>query len=166
MYRDIPVDLKEMIEPVVEDHGFELMKVETIRGTGQALLRITIDTRAGDGRVPVDSLADVSREVGTHLDAGGAMSGNYRLEVSSPGLDRVLAREKDFQAACGREAKIKTRRPLDGRRRFKGELVEFKDGVVHVSVDGTMVPIPFADIEKANVVYSFSSADFQGETSE
>ena len=165
MYQDIPADLKEMIEPVVEDHGFELMKVETVRGAGPALLRITIDTPAGDGRVPVDSLAGVSREVGTHLDAGDAMNGSYRLEVSSPGLDRVLAREKDFEAACGSEVKIKTRRPLDGRRRFKGELVEFKDGVVHVSVDGKAVEIAYADIEKANVVYSFSSADFQGESS-
>ena len=55
---------------------------------------------------------------------------------------------------------------LDGRRRFKGELVEFKDGVVHVLVDGKTVQIPYADIEKANVIYSFSSSDIQGESSE
>jgi ribosome maturation factor RimP len=166
MYQDIPDDLKEMIEPVVEDHGLELVDVETIRGGGPALLRITIDSKAGDGRVPVDDLASVSREIETQLDTGDAILSAYRLEVSSPGLDRMLTREKDFPAALGSQTKIKTRRPLDGRRRFKGELIGFEDGVVEVRVDGESVRIPFSDIEKANVVYSFSSTDFQGASSD
>lgn len=174
MYRDIPEDLRRLIEPVVEDHGYELMNVETVYGSGSTLLRITIDRPSGDGRVPVDQLAAVSREVDTLLTAEegdgsssgsgapGGISGSYRLEVSSPGLDRMLAREKDFAAACGNEVKLKTRRPLDGRRRFRGELVDYKDGVAHVAVDGDEVLIPFAEVEKANTVYTFSSADFAG----
>lgn len=160
MYRDIPDDLRRLIEPVVEDHGYELMNVETVHGRQSVLLRITIDDRAGDGRVPVDALARMSREIGVQLDAADAVPGSYRLEVSSPGLDRMLAREKDFDAARGREVRIKTRRPLDGRRRFKGGLVDFRDGVVMLSVDGRETPIAFEDVEKANVVYAFSSADF------
>lgn len=166
VYQDIPADLKQMIEPVVEDHGFELVNVETIRGGGPALLRVTIDNKAGDGRVPVDDLAGVSRELESHLDASDVISSAYRLEVSSPGLDRMLAREKDFHAASGSEVKLKTRRPLDGRRRFKGELIEFEDGVVEMRIDGESVRIAFDDIEKANVVYSFSSTDFQGASSD
>lgn len=174
MYRDIPEDLRGLIEPVVEDHGCELVNVETVHGAGPTLLRITIDSPSGDGRVPVDRLAAVSREVETHMDtadassgsSGSLSSGSYRLEVSSPGLDRMLAREKDFVAACGSEIKLKTRRPLDGRRRFRGELVDFRDGVAVIAVDGDEMQVPFADVEKANTIYSFSSADFNGAKSD
>ena len=111
--------------------------------------------------VPVDLCAEVSREIETQLDANEAVAGRYRLEVSSPGLDRTLAREKDFAAACGEEVKIKTRRPLDGRRRFKGVLIDFNDGMARVSVDGRAIEIPFAEIEKSNKLYKFSRADFK-----
>lgn len=160
MYKDIPEELRRLIEPVVEDHGYELMNVETVHGRQSVLLRITIDDRAGDGRVPVDALARMSREIEVQLDAADAVPGAYRLEVSSPGLDRMLAREKDFAAARGRQVKIKTRRPLDGRKRFKGGLVDFREGVVVLNVDGRDTSIDLDDVEKANVVYEFSSADF------
>jgi len=160
VYSDIPEDLRASIEPIVEDHGYELMNVETVHGSQSVLLRITVDSRAGDGRVPVDALARMSREIETQLDAADAVAGSYRLEVSSPGLDRMLAREKDFAGARGREVKIRTRRPLDGRRRFKGGLVDFRDGVVLLDVDGRETRIGFDDVEKANVVYAFSSEDF------
>jgi ribosome maturation factor RimP len=162
VYRDIPEDLRELIEPVVEDHGCELMDVERVTTPGSALLRITVDTPAGDGRVPVDRLAAVSREVATQLDAAGNMPGSYRLEVSSPGLDRMLAREKDFVAARGMEIKLKTQRPLAGRRNFRGRLVDFVDGVARVVVDGEEREVPFEEVEKANTIYTFSSADFHG----
>jgi ribosome maturation factor RimP len=162
VYRDIPDDLRRCIEPVVEHHGLELMNVESVNAPGQALLRITIDNPTGDGRVEVDRLALISREVESQLDAADTMPGAYRLEVSSPGLDRMLAREKDFAAACGSEVKLKTRRPLDGRRRFRGLLVGFDEGHARVEVDGEDVRIAFEDVEKANKVYTFSAADFSG----
>ena len=114
MYRDIPPELRALIEPIVEDHGYELVDVDVRRGRPPWLVRITIDTPQGDGRVPIDRCADVSREVGTQLDAEDAIERTYRLEVSSPGLTRVLARERDFAAACGCEVSLETRRPLDG----------------------------------------------------
>ena len=161
VYRDIPEELKNTIEPVVAEHGLELMDVQAIRDRGQSVLRVTLDSAAGDGRIPVDSLAAVAREVETSLDAAEAMDGECRLEVSSPGLDRMLAREKDFAAACGDLVRLTTRRPLDGRRRFKGELLNFVDGVATMTVDGDRMAIPFNDIEKANSIYSFSNSDFQ-----
>jgi ribosome maturation factor RimP len=81
-------------------------------------------------------------------------------------LDRVLAREKDFTAACGLEIKVKTRRPLNGRRRFKGVLLGFEDGVARVSMDDAETEIPFEEIEKANTIYQFSRADFDGRAAE
>ena len=162
MYRDIPQSLRDRIEPVVRDHGLELVDAELGRGPGGALVRIVIDTREGDGRVPIERCAELSREIGSCLDAEGGVPTPYQLEVSSPGLDRRLAREKDFQAACGCEVRIETRRPLDGRRRFRGELVAFTGGVIQLRVDGRDVAIPFDDVARANQVYQFTSADFRG----
>ena len=160
MYSDIPDDLRRLVEPVVEGAGFELVDVAFRRGRRPWLVRVTVDTRESDGRVPVERCAEVSREIETHLDTADAIPGSYRLEVSSPGLDRVLAREKDFSAACGSEVQLETRRPVEGRRRFRGRLLGFETGVARLSVDGDEFGIPFAEVAKARVVYEFSRADF------
>ena len=77
-----------MIEPVVEAAGLELVDIALVRGRQPWSLRVTIDTPVGDGRVPIEACAAVSRELSTHLDAADAIPVSYRLEVSSPGLDR------------------------------------------------------------------------------
>jgi ribosome maturation factor RimP len=95
------------------------------------------------------------------------------LEVTSPGLDRVLAREKDFVAALGSKISLETRRPIESRRRFKGVLTGFEDGVARLEVDLVggkgktkgEVQIPFREVEKANSIYQFSREDFAGESS-
>ena len=162
MYRDIPADLQALIEPIAAEHGFELVDVEVQRGH-PGMLRITVDNPNGDGRVPVGGLARLSREIETQLDAADWMESSYRLELASPGLDRVLSREKDFAAACasGSEVKIRIRRPQDGRRRFTGVLVGFEAGMVRLQSDGGEFAIAFDDIEQANTVYKFTSADFK-----
>jgi ribosome maturation factor RimP len=162
VYRDIPEELRALIEPVVDEAGFELLDVKLARGGKPWTLRITIDTRECDGRVPVDSCAAVSRELGSQLDVADAIEANYRLEVSSPGLDRPLTREKDFASACGREVQIETRQPISGRRRFRGVLIRFEGDVAAIEVDGSEVEISFADVLKAKTVYQFSRADFVG----
>ena len=149
-----------MIEPVVEAAGLELVDVSLVRGRQPWSLRVTIDTPAGDGRVPVDACAAVSREVSTHLDAADAIPASYRLEVSSPGLDRLLAREKDFSAACGAEVAIETREPQQGRRRFRGTLVAFESGVARLLVDGSEFRVPFDAVARAHTIYRFTPADF------
>jgi ribosome maturation factor RimP len=160
MYRDIPEALRALIEPVVESAGLELVDATITGGRPPWLLRVTLDTPEGDGRVSVERCARVSRELESHLDAADAIPGAYRLEVSSPGLDRVLAREKDFARACGAEIRLETQRPLDGRRRFRGRLRAFEDGVALLEVDGREIGIAFADVVKANTIYQFSPTDF------
>lgn len=160
MYSDIPEELRALVEPVLEDQDLELVDLEVIRGRVPWSVRLTIDTPSGDGRVPIERCAEVSREVGARLEAADAIPVSYALEVSSPGLDRKLSREKDFARACGSEVRIETRRPLDGRRRFRGRLLAFEDGNARVSVDGEPVDIPFAEVARANTVYSFSREDF------
>jgi ribosome maturation factor RimP len=160
MYRDIPTQLREVVEPILASHGLELVDTEILRGPGGALVRVVVDTPAGDGLVPVGLCADVSREIATSLDADAQFARGYRLEVASPGLDRVLAREKDFAAARGSEIKIETRRPIDGRRRFRGPLLAFDGGVARVAVDGREHLVPFDEIARARQVYQFTPADF------
>ena len=160
MYRDIPPELLALIEPIVEANGYELVDVAVRRGRPPWLVRITIDTRQGDGLVPVDRCADVSREVGTHLDAEDTIECSYRLEVTSPGLDRVLAREKDFSGACGFDVSLETLRPLEGRRRFRGRLESFAGGVARLRVDGVGFEIPFREVARAHRIYDVTPADF------
>jgi ribosome maturation factor RimP len=162
MYRDIPDSLRALIEPVVADHGLELVDADVARGPGGTLVRVVVDTPSGDGRVAIERCAEVSREIGSCLDASGAYAAGYRLEVASPGLDRVLAREKDFAAAAlrGAEVRVETRRPLDGRRRFRGELLAFEDGVARLRVDGREHSVPFAEVARATQVYHYTPADF------
>jgi len=149
-----------LIEPIVDEAGFELVDAQLARGGRPWTLKITIDTPECDGRVPVDSCAVVSRELGSQLDVANTIEANYRLEVSSPGLDRPLTREKDFASACGREVQIETRQPISGRRRFRGVLVRFEGDVATVDVDGNEVEISFAEVSKAKAVYQFSRTDF------
>jgi ribosome maturation factor RimP len=163
MYRDIPEELRRLVEPVVDAASLELVDAVLARGRPPWCLRVTVDNPSGDGRVPIERCAAVSRELSTHLDAADAIPVAYRLEVSSPGLDRMLAREKDFAAACGAEVALETRRPLEGRRRFRGTLFAFEDGIARLRVDGVEVGIPFDAVAKAHTIYRFTRADFATE---
>lgn len=162
MYRDIPEELRILIEPIVADAGFELVDVRLARGGRPWNLRVTIDNESGDGRIPIDSCAEVSREIASQLDVAGSIDAAYTLEVSSPGLDRILARTKDFSAACGCEVQIETKRPVDGRKRFRGVLEAFEEEVAVVNVDGGRTRIAFDEIAKARKIYKFTKADFAG----
>lgn len=164
VYRDIPEELRALIEPIVDEAGFELVDAQLARGGKPSTLKVTIDTPECDGRVPVDGCAAVSRELGSQLAVSETLKADYRLEVSSPGLDRPLTREKDFASACGREVQIETRQPISGRRRFRGVLLRFEEDVAAVEVDGNEVEISFAEVSKAKTVYQFSRADFVGRT--
>ncbi len=160
MYRDIPDGYRDLIEPIVTDHGLELVDVELRQGRAPWTVRVIVDTPQGDGRVPVDRCAEVSREIGVGLDAADLVPGRYQLEVSSPGLDRTLAREKDFHAACGQQVKVETRQPVDGRRRFTGTLLAFDGRVMEVEVDGEPREVPFAEVARARTLYQFTKDDF------
>jgi ribosome maturation factor RimP len=162
VYRDIPEDLRGLIEPVVVGRGLELVDAELVRGRAPWQLRVTVDTPEGDGRVTVESCAEVSREIGTQLDVADAIPVPYRLEVSSPGLDRLLAREKDFAAVLGAEVKVETNRPIDGSRRFRGRLLGFEGGIARLAVDGRDVAIPFDCVTRARRVYEVTARDFAG----
>jgi ribosome maturation factor RimP len=157
MYRDIPEKLLRLVEPVVRAHGLELVDAALGRGPTRSLLRVVVDTPLGDGRVKLDECAAVSRELGHGLDVEELIAGAYTLEVTSPGVDRTLAREIDFERAVGRKVALETRAPLDGRRHFKGELVAFDGSVATVRCDSQDVRIEFAAIERAKAFHPFDT---------
>lgn len=139
--------------PVVEGAGLELVDVIYTVERGGAVLRVFIDKPGG---VTIDDCAEVSRELGAVLDVDDTLSKRYSLEVSSPGLDRALKKEKDFLRFSGRNVKIRTREPQDGRRNFKGALEGVENGkVVIVDPAGVRLAILLEDIEKANLTAEF-----------
>ncbi len=153
MYKDIPADLLRVIEPIARDHQVEVVDATRSGTGGRSRLRVVIDTCAGDGRVLLDECAAVSREIGHALDAEDLIDGSYVLEVCSPGVDRTLGREVDFERAVGGKIALETREPVEGRRRFRGNLVSFDAKGARVRTDGGEVTIPFERIARAKSVY-------------
>lgn len=153
MYWEIPTRLLGIVEPIARDHGLEIVDARFGRGGGRGHLRIIVDTQRGDGRVTVDACAAFSREVGRALDVAEFSSTPYMLEVTSPGVDRTLAREIDFARAVGSRIHVETRRSFGGRRRFRGELVEFVGGALHLQTGAERVHIPLEAVARANAVY-------------
>lgn len=128
-----------------------LVEVEVNRGRGRSLVRYYIDREEG---VTVEDCANVSRAVSRFLDAQDPIDGPYTLEVSSPGLERPLRRESDFQTFAGSDVKIKTEIPVEGRTIFSGRLVGIIGGSVIVMGEGdTEFRIPHRMIKKARLAH-------------
>lgn len=127
--------LAEVILPVIEGMGFELVRVRYMGGK-KATVQIMAE-RPGGG-IEVDDCADISTAVSATLDVEDPIEDAYTLEVSSPGIDRPLTRLKDFEDWTGYEAKIETHEMIDGRRRFKGPLqgAEGDEVLIEIDVDG------------------------------
>ncbi|HUW99294.1 MAG TPA: ribosome maturation factor RimP [Acidiferrobacter sp.] len=139
--------LRALVEPAVVQLGFELVDIEFI--SGQKTLRIYID---GPNGIDVDDCARVSRQVSALFDVEDPIPGQYTLEVSSPGLDRPLARREDFARFAGSQVKIKTLTPADGRRNFQGRLVGLSGECVVLETAETRYDLALSNIERARLV--------------
>lgn len=153
MYHEIPPEMLALLEPVARDHGLEIVDAEAKRGPARTQVRVVVDTPAGDGRVSVETCAALHREIAQGLYASGLIPGEVALEVSSPGVDRVLGRAIDFERALGRTVDLETREALQGRRHFKGELVAFEAERALLRQDQEDVAIPLALIRRARALY-------------
>ena len=122
----------ELGEPVLENLGFRLVRV---RISGQDGKTLQIMAERPGGSITIDDCEAISRELSPLFDAHDIMSGSYRFEVSSPGIDRPLVRPSDFEDWAGHEAKIELIEAIDGRRRFRGVLEGFEAGEVRIEVD-------------------------------
>jgi ribosome maturation factor RimP len=142
-----------IITPVIEDLGYELVRV-TYGGSDRPILQIMAERP--DGTMLVDDCAKISRELSAVLDVEDPIGGEYSLEVSSPGMDRPLTRMKDFVRFKGFEARIETSQPQMGvsgeQRRFKGRMQVNEDGQIIIDVDGKPFSFDFDDIVKAKLI--------------
>lgn len=141
--------IREVTEPLCEAEGFELVQVEFQPEARGRILRLYIDKPGG---VTLDDCVNTSRQVSDLLDISFENIGSYNLEVSSPGPERPLGKESDYNRFKGRKVKIKTSQPINGQKNFKGILSGISDGVVSVSVDGQTIVIPYKEISKARLV--------------
>ncbi len=145
--------LQEMLEPVAQSMGFELWGIEFISQGKDSVLRIYIDREDG---VSVDDCALLSHQASGILDVEETISGMYNLEVSSPGLDRLLFKLEHYQQYAGHQVKVKLRMPFDGRRNFKGLLKGVEGDEIVLEVDNEEYLLPLDYIDKAQVEPQFS----------
>jgi ribosome maturation factor RimP len=144
--------LWELFEPVVSGMGYELIEIEHFPNPKHGVLRLYIDKEGG---VNVEDCSSVSRQISALIDVEDPVSGQFNLEISSPGLDRPLRRVKDFQRFTGSLVKIKTVVPMDGQRNFKGRLLKADEEVLVIETDTEEISMPMSAVDKARVVPEF-----------
>jgi ribosome maturation factor RimP len=148
----ITKEVSDLIEPILDEIGFELVDVEYLPERGRWVLRIYIDK---DDGITIDDCATVSRELGNLIDIKDVIEHEYVLEVSSPGLNRPLKKETDFIRSIGKKIKVKAKIPINGQRNFMGCLKDFKEHALCIESEGKLITMVLADVEKANLVYEF-----------
>lgn len=124
--------LADFVTPIIEDMGFELVRLRLMGGK-TATLQVMADLPGGG--IEVDALADISTALSANLDVEDPIAEEYTLEVSSPGIDRPLTRLKDFETWAGHEARIETEELIDGQRRFKGVLQGVEGDEVLIEIE-------------------------------
>jgi ribosome maturation factor RimP len=139
----------ELIEPSLLADGLELVDVEFKKEGKNWILRIYIDREGG---VTLADCQKVSRLAGDLIEVEEVIEPVYTLEVSSPGLNRVLKKEKDFLKYSGKKIYVQCHAPMDGRKKFTGILTGFIDQSIHLEVDGQHYTIPLNLVAKANLV--------------
>jgi ribosome maturation factor RimP len=144
--------LLELLDPVAEAAGYEIVRLRLMGGDHARRLQIMAERE--DGTMLVEDCAQLARALGAVLDAADPVSGDYLLEVSSPGIDRPLTRLKDFETYEGFEARLELDRLAEGRKRFRGELAGV-DGV-HVAInlegEAETALLPFEWLVEAKLV--------------
>jgi ribosome maturation factor RimP len=141
--------LQALLAPAVEALGFDLWGVEHVAQGKHSLLRLYIDSENG---VQVDDCARVSDQVGAVLDVEEPISGEYVLEVSSPGVDRRLFRLEQYGAYVGEELELRLRSPFEGRRKFKGILRGIEGEDVVLLVDDHEYLLPYGNVDRAQLM--------------
>lgn len=141
--------MAEIITPVIEDMGFELVRVRLMGGKHNTL---QIMVERPEGGIEVDECGQISTAVSATLDVEDPISDAYTLEVSSPGVDRPLTRLKDFEAYEGFEARIETTDLIDGRRRFKGILAGVEGTEVLINIEEGTIGLEFDWLADAKLI--------------
>ena len=153
MYDDLKDKIWQLAEPVVISEGMELIHIECIKMHSRWIFRLFLDKEGG---ITLDDCTTISNQLGDILDVHDLSRGPYTLEVSSPGLDRPISRDCDFEKFKGAKIKVKTHIKMEGIKNFQGVLVDYTDEngrkIARVDVAGKIYSIPKNEIAKANLV--------------
>lgn len=141
--------LAGLVEPLLERLGYEMVDLEFAGGRGSAMLRVYIDREAGVG---IEDCEAVSREVSALLDVHDPVPSGYRLEVSTPGLDRVLRTAAHYARFAGAQVAVELAVPREGRRRYTGRLVHSDANGLELMVDDARVAFPYGEVFRARLV--------------
>ena len=150
---DILNNIRKIADSVCESEGIELVHLEYHRESGGVILRVYIDKPGG---VTLDNCTGVSRQLNDLLDIHFEELPPYTLEVSSPGLDRPLVKKGDYEKFNGKTAKVTTKKPLNGQKKFTGVLSGVTGDFLKLAIDGKTVKIPLDDILKGRLTVSIN----------
>lgn len=148
---DATARVEQVIAPTLVDMGYELVRVQLTGERQNCRLQVMVE-RADEQGMTVDDCAVISRAVSALLDVEDPISGAYELEVSSPGIDRPLTRERDFVRFAGHVAKIELKQAVDGQRRFRGTLLGVDEGCAVLETETDTIGLPIMDIERAKLM--------------
>ena len=143
--------IARMIEPAVKELGFDLVRVAMIGGTSDPTLQIMAE-RPDTRQLTIDDCSELSRKVSDLLDAADPIEESYRLEVSSPGIDRPLTRPADFADWAGHEARIKFAEPVEGAKQVSGTIEGIAGDTITVATPKGERQVDFANIASAKLL--------------
>jgi ribosome maturation factor RimP len=141
--------LEPILTPAIEAAGYRLVRLRLMGGKTKTL---QIMAERPDGTMNVEDCASLARALLDFMEADDPLEGEYELEVSSPGIDRPLTRLMDYSRYAGHEAKLELIAPLDGRKRFRGQVLGLDGSDVVIETQGTRVKFPFMGIAEAKLV--------------
>lgn len=144
-------ELEALITPVLESFGLELWGLEYVPFGGSALVRVFVD---GPNGVSLDDCTQVSEQLSALFDVENPIPVAYRLEVSSPGLDRVLFHPEQYRRYIGERLKLRLRWPVGDRRNMSGVLCSCDEDSIRLEVDGETFEVPLDAIQRARLVYA------------
>jgi ribosome maturation factor RimP len=148
------VKLTQLLQPLVEDLGYEFVGLDFGSDPNNAVLVIYIDKDSG---IAVGDCEKVSREVAALMDVEDPIPGHYNLEVSSPGLDRPLFTPEQYQQFIGEVVRVSLFAPQEGRRKFKGTILGAEGGQVKLELDGSEVLLEMSNIAKGRLVPDYDN---------
>ncbi len=150
--KDVARYLESLLKRAVEEEGLELVHVEYRSNVSPAILQIYIDKPGG---VNHQDCERISKQIGELLDEEDVIALSYMLEVSSPGIERPLFKEEDYQRFVGKEIQLVTTEKIDDQKKFKGFIQSFSQGILDLELEGETCHIPFGKIRRANLVHRF-----------
>ena len=149
--RDEIVRLREVCEPVLAGLGYDLVHAEKTVENGRRVVRLFIDRIGGGDPIGIEDCSRATRELDPVLDVAEVVDGRYDLEVSSPGINRPLARRQDFEKFAGQKVAVRTFEKVGDRRNFLGTLLGVDGEEIRIDVDGTEKRVPLAEVFKAHL---------------